>query len=495
MALEGVLATALDAAVVMTKEGLIAGWNSAAEETFGWSASEAQGRSLGELIVPPEHRRAHRQGMLRLAAGGEPHVLNQRIEISAVHRDGHEFPVELSITTAPSSAGEVYVGFIRNISDRRDAEEKIQREAVTNRLMFEVASMAADSDSFDDALRKALGAICEITGWPVGHAFVVPLGNEQNIRSSGIWFEAQPEIAAQIRTLTEETDFKPGIGLPGTILQSGQAQWITDTAAEQNFPRKNAGFRGAFGFPLKSEGHIVAILEFFSQSQAKPDPGILLLVQALGEQVGRVFERLRTHDHEKLLLHELNHRVKNIIAVVDAVAHQTFRSVQTVQEAQTVLRGRLIAIAKAQDLLVSQNIDGASLLKIIEGALAGSGVEKERVAISGPEIPVSSRNAVMISLAIHEMCTNAMKYGAFSTGEGQLNIEWGLDEKKERFFFNWTEKGGPKVTQPTRKGFGTSLIEKGLGSDLGGEITLDYRPEGLSCRFIGPAPKKLPDTK
>lgn len=494
LALEGVLATALDAAVVMTDEGLIAGWNSAAEETFGWSVSEAKGRSLGELIVPPEHRRAHHEGMLRLAAGGEPHVLNRRIEISAVHRDGHEFPVELSITIAPSSAGEVYVGFIRNISDRREAEKKIEREAAANRLLFEVASMAADSDSFDDALTKALGAICEITGWPLGHAFVVPLGNEQHLRSSGIWFEAQPEIASQIKTLTEEIDFRPGIGLPGTILQSGQAQWVSDTTAEINFIRKNAGFRGAFGFPLKSEGRIVAILEFFSQSPAKPDPGILLLVQALGEQVGRVFERLRTNDHERLLLHELNHRVKNIIAVVDAVAQQTFRSAKTVQEARAILTGRLIAIAKAQDLLVSQNIDGASLTKIIEGALAGSGVENERVTVSGPEIPVSSRNAVMISLAVHEMCTNAMKYGALSTGEGRVNIEWGVDGKRERFFFTWTEKDGPMVSPPTRKGFGTSLIEKGLASDLGGEITLDYRPEGLSCNFTGPAPKKLPDT-
>jgi len=490
-AVESVLATALDAAIVMNSDGLIAGWNKVAEETFGWSACEARGRSLAELIVPPEHRQAHQQGLTRLAAGGEPHVLNRRIEISAIHRDGHELPVELSITTAPSSTGEVYVGFLRDISDRREAERKIEREAFTSRLMFEVASMAADSDSFDDALRKSLGAICEITGWPVGHAFIIPVGNQQQMRSSGIWFEAQPDIATRIRTLTEETDFRPGVGLPGKILRTGKAQWVSDTAAEQNFIRKSGGFRGAFGFPLKNKGNIVAILEFFSESPAKPDPGILLLVQALGEQVGRVFERLRTNDHEKLLLHELNHRVKNIIAVVDAVAQQTFRSAKTVQEARSVLQGRLIAIAKAQDLLVTQNIGGSSLRKIIEGALAGSGVDDERVTITGPEIPVSSRNAVMISLAVHEMCTNALKYGAFSTKDGQVSIEWGLDEARENFFFNWTEKGGPIVTPPSRKGFGTSLIEKGLASDLGGEITLDYRPEGLSCRFMGPAPLSL----
>ncbi|EDL48481.1 HWE histidine kinase domain-containing protein [Erythrobacter sp. SD-21] len=487
--LEGVLATALDAVVVMTGHGLVTGWNSVAEATFGWTADEALGRSLGQLVVPPEHREAHQEGLLRLAAGGEPHVINRRIEISALHRDGREFPVELSITTAPTSAGEVYVGFIRDIAKRREVEQKVEREAVTNRLLFEVASMAADSESFNDALRKALGAICEITTWPVGHAFVVPVGNQKTARSSGVWFEMQSGMADQLRALTEDIEFTPGVGLPGTILQCGEAQWVTDTAAEDNFVRKDCGFRGAFGFPLKSGGRIVAILEFFSQSPVQPDPATLMLVQALGEQVGRVFERLRTHDHETLLLHELNHRMKNIIAVVQAVAHQTFRSAATLQEAQNILQGRLVAIARAQDLLISKNIHGTSLQQLIEGSIAGSGVDSKKVSICGPEVPVSSRDAVTISLAVHEMCTNSMKYGAFSDADGQVDIEWGLDEMRESFFFSWTESGGPTVKPPTRKGFGSSLLEKGLASDLGGSITLDYRPEGLVCRFVGPAPK------
>lgn len=493
-ALEGVLATALDAVVVMTGDGLVAGWNGVAEDTFGWSAGEVQGRSLSELIVPPQHREAHRLGLQRLARGGEPHVLDRRIEISALHRDGHELPVELSITAAPSSAGEIYVGFIRDISDRHEAERKVEREAVKNRLMFEVASMAADSDSFDDALHRALGAICEITGWPVGHAFVVPHGNQHDIRSSGIWFESQAGIAAEIRRRTEEITFRPGTGLPGTVLETGEAQWVSDTASDRNFPRKGAGFRGAFGFPLKDEGRVVAILEFFSRHPAPPDPGILLTVQALGEQAGRVFERLRTRDHEKLLLHELNHRVKNILAVVHAVSQQTFRSAKSLQEAQSVLEGRLVAIAKAQDILVSQNMRGAVLAEIIESALGGTGIDDEKVTLSGPEVAVSPRHAVTISLAVHEMATNALKYGAFSTGDGRVTIEWGFDDDRENFVFTWRESGGPRVSPPTRKGFGTSLIEKGLASDLGGEITLDYRPDGLLCRFVGPVPKPAPGT-
>ena len=124
-ALNLVLATVLDAVVIMSQDGSILAWNAAAERTFGFSESEARGRHLGALIVPEQHRAAHQRGLERVALGGEPHVLNRRIEISALHREGHEFPIELSITTTDSPTGTVFVGFIRDITERRDAEKKM----------------------------------------------------------------------------------------------------------------------------------------------------------------------------------------------------------------------------------------------------------------------------------------------------------------------------------------------------------------------------------
>ncbi len=482
-----ILDTVLDAVVVMTAEGMIVGWNKVAETTFGWSWKEARGKYLGDLIVPEQHRRAHREGLERLGAGGSPHVLNRRIEITGLHQDRREIPIELSITRTPSSMGSVFVGFIRDISERRLAEAQIERQAIENRLMFEIASMASESDSFETALRNALAAICEITGWPVAHAFVVPPGSQNVIRSSGVWVEADKGAADGLRAATEAYHFGPGVGLPGRILASGEPEWVIDTEAEANFPRKGEGFLGAFGFPLKRDGRVIAILEFFSRSEAPPEPGILLTVRSLGEQVGRVFERKRTQDHQKLLLHELDHRVKNILAVVQAIAQQTFRRAGTLEEASEVFRGRLMAVAKAQDALVSQNVEGATFAQIIDGALQGSGVSAERVSVSGPEIRVSARNAVTISLAIHELCTNAFKYGALSVDEGSVSISWEIigSETAREFRFEWREVGGPPVAQPTRKGFGSSLLERGLAGELGGEITLEYAPGGVVCRFSG----------
>lgn len=485
-----ILGTVLDSVVVMSTDGLVIGWNAIAAKTFGWSADEALNQYLGDLIVPEQHRKAHREGLMRMASGGKPHVLNRLIEITALHRDGHEMPIELSITTALSGSSSVFVGFIRDISERREAEALIARQALKNRLMFDIANMASDSDSFEDALRKALEAICEITGWPVGHAFVVPPGNPNTLCSSGIWFETEQGLADKLRAATDAIVFGPGVGLPGEILLSGEPKWIADTNAESNFPRKGNGFLGAFGFPLKRDGGIIAILEFFSESEAAPEPDILLIVRALGEQVGRVFERKRTQDHQELLLHELDHRVKNILGVVQAVAQQTFRRAESIDEASTIFRGRLIAIAQAQDILVSQNLKGAMFLEIIEGALRGSGVSPDRVVAKGPEVNISARNAVTISLAIHELCTNAFKYGAFSTDEGSVSINWKLENNdgKKEFHFEWREKGGPPVTSPQRKGFGSSLLERGLGAQLGGTISLEYPVGGLICKYNAPLP-------
>lgn len=491
--LSPILNTVLDAVIVMTPEGTIVGWNRVAEETFGWSWADVRERILGEVIVPLQYREAHREGLKRMERGGDPHVINRRIEITGLRRDGQEIPIELSITKAPSSNGFVFIGFIRDITGRRQAEAQAERQTLESHLLFEIASMAAESDSFDSALKKALEAICQITGWPVGHAFVVPPGNPNLLQSTDVWVENRVGVAALLKSATASITFVSGLGLPGRVLQSGEPLWITDTQAEDNFPRKGLGFRGAFGFPLKAEGRTVAVLEFFSEAIAPPEPSMLLTVRAIGEQVGRVFERKRTHDHRSLLIHELNHRVKNILSVVQAVAQQTFRRSNTVEEASEALRGRLMAISKAQDVLVNQNASGAPLAEVIKGALDGSGVSIDKISLSGPDLHVSDANAVTVSLAIHELCTNAYKYGALSTDDGKVAIRWELGDNSgdTPFFFEWREIGGPPVRQPDHKGFGSSLLERGLAAQLGGQISLDYDPAGVVCTFSAPLPGNL----
>lgn len=488
-ALSPILDTVLDAVIVMADDGRITAWNGVAEQTFGWSAEEVIGEMLADIVIPRQHRAAHEQGLRRLNEGGEAHVLNRRIEITALCKDGREISVELSITRASGAFQDSFIGFLRDISERRNAENRLKRQALETRVMFEIAAMAAEADSLDAALEKAIRAICTITGWPVGHAFITPENSEAALISTPIWVELKAGAASDLRCATEQMTFMPGVGLPGRIQRSAEPLWITDTNEDDNFLRKGHGYRGAFGFPLGYEGRTIAILEFFAEDVTPPDPDLLLTVRALGEQVGRVFERKRRQDRQHLLVNELRHRVKNILAVVQAIAHQTFQHAVDAGVAYNSFTSRLQALSEAQNLLVVGNWRSAPLSAIIDAALSGCGGRDDRFRISGPEVEISASSAVSITLAVHELCTNAFKYGALSVAEGSVEISWGLEslESDQRYFFEWREKGGPPVREPTHKGFGTSLIERGLARDLGGKVQLTYLPEGLVCRFTAGA--------
>ncbi|MBA3677514.1 MAG: PAS domain S-box protein [Sphingosinicella sp.] len=303
------LETALDAVVAIRGDGNIVAWNAAAEQIFGWSTNEALGQSMAELIVPAQHRQAHCEGLNRYLATGEEHVLNRRIEISALKKGGEEIPIELSITKAPFAGEPIFLGFLRDISDRRRSEARVERQAREARLLFQVTHLASETESLDDTLRSCLQAICELTGWPVGHALIVASGNAR-LESAAIWHEAEPGIATTLQAATENVSFTAGVGLPGVILETGEPAWMADLDTDPKFLRKGHGFGAAFGFPIRSEGKVIAVLEFFALSAIPPDEDLLLTVRTLGEQVGRVLERKRTEEHQKLLVNELNHRVK-----------------------------------------------------------------------------------------------------------------------------------------------------------------------------------------
>jgi len=486
-----VLETALDAVVFMHSDGVVAAWNAAAERTFGWSSEEAVGRLMADLIVPVQHREAHCRGLARFNRTGEERVLGRRIEISALHKEGREFPVELSITTAGPDADRLFIGFLRDISARRDVEERIKRQAREAEILFEVTRMAAETDSFDDALASCLKAICVLTGWPLGHALITRSSGSRELVSTSIWYEEVPGLAAALKDATAQLRFTPGVGLPGTILESGEPAWISHADEHPRFVRKGLGLGSAFGFPIKAEGNIIAVLEFFTRSAAEPDPDLLLIVRALGEQVGRVLERKRTEAHQRLLLNELNHRVKNTLAIVQSVASQTLRGEGVREDVQRALESRLAALAGAHDVLTEENWEAASIRQVIERAALGCGADAGRFRIEGPDLRIQPRTAVSVTMALHELCTNAVKYGALSNEDGRVRIRWDVTPSHEetRLRLEWREEGGPSVSAPARRGFGSRMIERGLASEMGGSVQLDFLPTGVVCTVEAALPE------
>lgn len=479
-----ILDTVLDAVVVMDREGVIRAWNRHAEATFGWSADEAVGRNLGDLIVPPALREAHHRGLARFNQDGIARVLNQRLEITGLRRDGSEVPVELSIALVSRGSSDAFVGFVRDISERRRAEAQIEFQLRESRLMLELADLAGREESFDSALVATLDAVCELAGWPVGHAFLVD--EDGAALRSVAWSSGAEKAAPALIESTEAIEFKPGVGLPGRVLETGEALWISRVEDDGNFPRRGLGYESAFAFPVTSAERTVAVLEFFSCDPREPDEAVLLSARAVGAQIGRVFERMRAEELRGLLLGELNHRAKNILAVVQGMAHLSFRTATDLDEAQRLFDRRLASIAKANDVLHAQSGDAAILGDIVREGLLGCGAGGERTSVAGPELCIDSSTAIMLSLAVHELCTNAFKYGALSSDGGRVDIRWSLDpDDPARFGLDWVESGGPPVEQPQRGGFGTRILARGIELETGGRAEISFDPAGFRYRLTG----------
>lgn len=189
-----------------------------------------------------------------------------------------------------------------------------------------------------------------------------------------------------------------------------------------------------------------------------------------------ITELKRAEEQQRLLALELNHRMKNMLAMVQAIASQTFRSGGEPAELKTALMDRLAALASAQDLLTDASRTGAPLKDIVARAFQAHGHEAQATA-SGPDLELTSRCALALSLALHELATNAIKYGALSTDEGRVAVTWSVDGPA--FALSWIETGGPAVQAPTRTGFGSGMIQRALSGYVGGTSVLTYAPEGV----------------
>jgi PAS domain S-box-containing protein len=193
-----------------------------------------------------------------------------------------------------------------------------------------------------------------------------------------------------------------------------------------------------------------------------------------------ITDRLAADERRRLLVNELNHRVKNTLATVQAIAAQSLKDAPP--QVRKSFTERLMALARANDVLVADAWRGATVAAIaqqVASPYAG------RITCEGDEAHLPSKSAMALALALHELATNAAKYGALSAPEGQVSLTWTVGA--ERFTLVWRERGGPPVSAPDRQGFGARLIKRGLSQELAAEVSLDYAREGLTCTVDAPA--------
>jgi PAS domain S-box-containing protein len=197
--------------------------------------------------------------------------------------------------------------------------------------------------------------------------------------------------------------------------------------------------------------------------------------------------QVRARQQRELLINELNHRVKNTLATVQSIAAQTLKGSTVPAVVKGALESRLLSMAGAHDVLTQQNWEGADLRNIVEKALSPFMAPRREFDVNGPDIRLLPKSALAVAMAVHELATNAAKYGALSNGSGRISVHWAVAEQDTPHLqIVWTETGGPKVAVPRSKGFGSRLIERGLAGQLGGEAVIDYREAGVVCRIMAP---------
>lgn len=205
-----------------------------------------------------------------------------------------------------------------------------------------------------------------------------------------------------------------------------------------------------------------------------------------------ITERKRAEERQKLLVNELNHRVKNSLATVQSIAAQTLRSVAAPEFFREAFESRLIALSQTHDLLTRESWEGASLREVIDAEMHAMAAE-DRVSFDyDTDIRLSPKAAVALGMGVHELATNASKYGALSASHGRVIVAWSLDRDVLRL--TWTERDGPEVHPPARRGFGARLLERGLAAELSGAVDLTYDAAGVVCLMALPLRALEPDT-
>ncbi|MBI4402503.1 MAG: PAS domain S-box protein, partial [Nitrospirae bacterium] len=276
-----------DAIILADETGMIISLNKGAQRLFSYGEEELLGKPL-TVLMPTRHRDAHQRGLERVRSTGATRVIGKTVELHGLRKDGSEFPLELSLSTWKTKSGIFYSGIIRDITERKRAEN---RQAT----QLAVSLILAESGTLSEVAPRLLQAICDTAGWEVGVIWLVDR-DVKELRCETLWHEpAVPveEFAAHTREIT----FGPGIGLPGRIWSSGEPAWLVDILKDPNFPRApsaaKAGLHGAFGFPIRGRSEIHGVIEFFSRGIRQPDNDLLKMMADIGIKIGQFVERKR----------------------------------------------------------------------------------------------------------------------------------------------------------------------------------------------------------
>jgi len=432
-----------DAIIAVDHQGVIRYANRQAGRLFGQEPQTLVSAPVEALL--PEHVRerhiAHRNKYI-----SEPRMRPMGTDVDLVARraDGSTFPVDIMLKPLTHLAEPTVLAVVRDITDRRAAEEQKQKLLMHDRLQFALDAAQLGWWHYDPLRRVISG----------------------DTRSKEILGVTADEIAIdEIVKLMHPDDAERVWAALGTSLDPIDRR------------------RSAAEFRVWRGGTEVRWVEVHGLAFCEHERGAMSIVGTVQD----VTERKEREERQHLLVREVNHRTKNMLSVVHAIANQT--ATATADDFVERFSERIKALAASQDLLVCNEWQGVEIGDLVRAQLAPFASLICRIAMHGPKLRLNAAAAQAIGLAVHELVTNAVKYGALSMDTGRADIGWGTDG--EAFRMSWTEREGPPVSAPQRRGFGTTVMKAMTERSLDGAVDLDYAPSGITWRLTCPAANAL----
>lgn len=373
------------------------------------------------------------------------------------------------------------------VSSEADSTSEMSPHLRFARLAEAVKDLAA-ARSYDDIVTVSRVAARQITG-AMGVAIVLRRGEECHYIAED---SAVPLWSGQT--------FPIGACISGWAMAHRQQVAIPDIYLDDRIPHeayRPVGIHSLIMTPV-GEPEPFAALGAYWRAVRTASPEELSVLSALASCMATALENMQLvaslraeADHQQLLVNELNHRVKNTVAIIQGLAALTLRRDRDLRTAGADFESRLISLANAHALTADAGWRPVKLDELTDRIVRPfSGGEPHRFMLRGPPIALPPKAAVAYALAVHELCANAAKYGALSTREGRVVIAWA--SSKEGVSVEWREQGGPPVREPERRGFGTRMLERALASELDGTVRMHFEPHGLVCRIVAPLPLEEP---
>jgi PAS domain S-box-containing protein len=451
-----------DAIISLDLNGTIATWNHGAKKLYGFEAEEIIGKPIS-LVIPPERQDEETRILTRIKRGERV----DHLDTVRQNKDGRSIEVSLTVSPIMDATGTV-VGaskIARDITERRRSEKaQAALYQFTDRL-FRSASVADVYEAALDAIVRALD--CERASILIfDHAGIMKF-----VASRGL-SEGYCRAVEGHSPWTRETKEPQPIAIDD-IDRAELDEALRATV-------KAEGITALVFIPLIARSELVGkFMAYYPGPRAFTDAELELGV-TIARQLGFSIERMQAEEAKELLLNESRHRIKNTLATVQAIAGQTLRNVPSV--ALQAFQGRLRALGDAHDLLTFRNWDQAPLGDVVGRALKPfESSRHDRIIVDGPSVALPAQSSLLLTMCLHELATNAAKYGALSNGTGQVHVSWELvgNGGDHKVRLSWQETGGPPVTPPQRKGFGSVLVEQSFAGS--GETLFDFQPDGLRC--------------